>query len=364
MLRAKGVEDKRAHPVRHGAGSRGRARFAYPSNVRRVATIPADPADLAGFRAARQMCRGWEDFAFAARFLEQSKRDAVCAVVAFFGMIADAIGREPAELSGAGGLRQHPAVVSPAGACCSSGEADALLATFRTRLDEIFDGGLELPSPSSRSLQQHALHALAGTVSRFDVRREHFLRFAEERARDACIVRYPTWAKLQQHCSATGGSVAGAVGDVLGLQHSDAARGIDRLGAGLRLVQILRDIPADRGRGRIYAPLEDLARCRYSERDLLAGTMNDRLDALWKFEVARARTLLKEGAESICWIAGDKSRLMASVLVMLADATLRRPPTRPRLTTAMRLRQLPAAWRLARRQPGELLPAVMGTSTP
>jgi phytoene/squalene synthetase len=317
--------------------------------VRRATTVQSDPADLAGFQAARRMCRGWEDFAFAARFLDRTKRDGICAVAAFFGMIADAIGKDATELSGAHGLRQHPAVVSPAAGCCGSGESDALLATFRDRLDQIFDGRLELPSPASRSPQQHALHAFALTVARFDVRREHFLRFAEERVRDAAVSRYPTWTKLEHHCRATGARVAAAFGEVLGVQHSDALTALERLGVGLRLVQILRDIDADRARGRVYVPLEELARCRYSERELLAGAVNDRLDELWKFEGERVRSILNEGSEAIPWIAGDKSRLFASTLVALADATLRRPPTRGRLTTGMRLRQLPAAWRLARR---------------
>lgn len=296
------------------------------------------------------MCRAWDDFAFAGRFLDGPKRDAVCSIAAFFGMIADAIGREAVELSGGQGLRQHPAIVAPARSCCGSGETEGILAAFRERLDQIYAGGLELPSPASRSQQQHALHALAGTVDRFDVHREHFIRFAEERAREAAITRYATWSRLEQHCRATGGSIALALGEVLGLQHSDAPRAIDRLGVGLRLVQILRDFKADRERGRIYLPLEDLARCRYSERDLLAGTINNRFDALWKLEADRARSLLSEGADAIRWIAGDKSRLFAATLVALAQAMLNRPPTRPHLTTAMRLRQLPAAWRLARRE--------------
>jgi phytoene/squalene synthetase len=314
-------------------------------------TIPqTDPADVLGFMAARGMCRPWDDFTFAARFLDRRRRDGACAVVAFFGMIADAIGREQAELSGAAGLRQHPAVVSPAAACCVNGQGEALLDAFRARLDQIFDGGLELPSPTSRSPQQHALHALAQTVTRFGLRREHFMRFAEERVRDAGIMRYPTWSKLERHCRAIGGSVAVAVGEVLGMQHSDAAGAIETLGAGLRLVQILRGIAADRSRDRVYVPLEDLARCRYSEKDLLAGVVNDRLDALWKFEGDRARALLDRGCEAIPWIAGDKSRLFAGTIVALAQATLHRPPTRPQLTTPMRLRQIPTAWRIARRR--------------
>ena len=293
------------------------------------------------------MCRTWEDLAFAVRFLDRTKRDAVCSTVAFFGMIADAIGRDVSELSGGHGLRQHPAVVSPAAGCCGAGALEALLEALRGRLDQIFDGGLELPSPAARSPQQHALHAFARTVAQVDVSRAHFLRFAHERARDATITRYPTWTRLEQHCRATGGSVAAAVGEVLGLQHSEASRAIETLGVGFRLVQILRDVKADAARGRIYLPLEDLARCRYSERDLLAGVVNERRDDLWGFEGERARKLLNQGTSAIGWIAGDRSRLFAATVVALGETTLRRPISKSSLTTAMRVRQLPAAWRLA-----------------
>ena len=41
--------------------------------------------------------------------------------------------------------------------------------------------------------------------------------------------------------------------------------------------------------------MEDLARCRYSERELLAGVTNDRLDDLWRFEGDRAQNGADEG---------------------------------------------------------------------
>ena len=81
--------------IRRGAAwSVRRPCLRYPP-VRRDMTIQTDPTDALGFKAARAMCRGWEDFTFAARFLDRRKRDAVCSVVAFFGMIADAIGAMP-----------------------------------------------------------------------------------------------------------------------------------------------------------------------------------------------------------------------------------------------------------------------------
>ena len=47
--------------------------------------------------------------------------------------------------------------------------------------------------------------------------------------------------------------------------------------------------------GRIYVPLDDLARFGYGEADLLAGVADDRFRAVMSFEAERAQTLLEQG---------------------------------------------------------------------
>jgi phytoene synthase len=132
----------------------------------------------------------------------------------------------------------------------------------------------------------------------------------------------------------------------------------------MRLMTILRDLKADRDRGRVYLPLEDLARFRYGERDLAAGVVNDRFRELMRFQIARARSLYHEGADGLCWLADDGSRLAASALAAtysgILDAIERQGydvfARRPELTTAHKLRRLPLAWGLSRRGPGHRLP--------
>src|SRR5947199_203445 len=80
---------------------------------------------------------------------------------------------------------------------------------------------------------------------------------------DAWTTRYATWTGLRRQCDRVGGSVASMIAAVLGATHSDVGRFADDLAAAVRLVSIVANVSRDAERGRVYLPLEDLARCRY-----------------------------------------------------------------------------------------------------
>jgi phytoene synthase len=151
---------------------------------------------------------------------------------------------------------------------------------------------------------------------------------------------------------------------VFGVTNSGAGDHAVKLATAMRLTTILRDLKADRDRGRVYLPLEDLARFRYGERDLAAGVVNEPFRELMRFEIASARRLYHEGAEGLCWLADDGSRITASTLAAsysgILDAIERQNydvfARRPELTTAQKLRRLPLAWGLSRRRPDHRLP--------
>jgi phytoene synthase len=235
---------------------------------------------------------------------------------------------------------------------------------LRDRLDEIYAGTIELPSPAARSEAQHALHAFSMAVGRREIPREYFLEFAEGRRADLTVLRYATWRSLERHCHDTAGVLGLIAGAVLGLTHSDAGQYAVMLGNAMRLTDILLDLKPDWARGHVYLPLEDLARFRYSERDLANGVVNEPLRELMRFEIARARRMYHEAAEGLCWLAGDGSRLAASALAVIHSGLLGAIERqgydvfnrRVHLTTAQKFRTLPAAWRLARREAGEPVP--------
>jgi phytoene synthase len=320
--------------------------------------VDADPSTTA---VVGQMCRRLAPEAYRpTAFLPSSKRLATRALIAFFAMIHDAVATSQKREGG----------------CASAGGGDQSSSLVLERIDELYDAGAG-PSSSSagddRSEAQQVLGAVAQAVARYQISKAHFRDFAQGCHDDATVMRYATWSALRAHCRRLGGSVAMALGSVLGCTNSGAAEDLRRLGTAACLIGLLRDVRSDLAtKGRLYFPLEDLARFRVSQNELTGGRFGDRVDGLLRWEVDRAWDLLRGGCEAICWIAGDGSRLAASI-VAVRYAALLRAIARPgyydvlpaerrqgRAMGALDLRLLATAWRLARRRPGKALPDLFG----
>lgn len=290
-------------------------------------------------------------------------------------MIDDAIDVPHQSLQGARAMREHPAIVSPRAlpviprdnpSHCEIDTLESRLAMLRDRLDEIYEDRLELPAVDSRSQQQHALFAFSETVRRYEIPRQYFLDLAEGCRMDLTVKRYQTWEGLETYCYHVAGVVGLIMSCVLGLTNSGAFEQAITMGNAMQLTNILRDIQEDWERGRVYLPLEDLVRFGYSEAELARGVVNEKFRDLMRFEISRARQLYRGGAEGLCWLAGDGSRLTASAMAVIysgiLDAIERQDydvfSKRAHLTTAQKFRRLPAAWRLARRESDQPLPDV------
>jgi phytoene synthase len=352
--------------------------------IRRMRLSPPQQVDseaAPAFAAVRRICRReGRSFYFAAAFLSRAKRDASYAVYAFCRMIEQAIG-EPLIAVGAGGRETAARLsspkssvqvgfgaVDPVAQAGSSGLLDHKLALLRDRLDEIYDQRLELPRPEFRTEEQHALCAFSRTVARYQIPKKYFLELAEGRRMALTISRYATWAGLERYCYHVAGVVGLMMSCVLGLTNSGAAQQAVQMGNAMQLTNILRDIKEDWERKRIYLPLEDLMRFRYSERDLAAGLVNENFRQLMRFEIDRARGLYRQAAEGLVWLAGDGSRMTAASMAVIHSGILGEIERqdydvfshRAGLNPAQQLRRLPAAWRLSRRKGGQAVPAVFG----
>jgi phytoene synthase len=86
------------------------------------------------------------------------------------------------------------------------------------------------------------------------------------------------------------------------------------LGRALQLTNILRDIREDLDNGgRIYLPLEDLARFGYSEEDLVKRVGDERFQALMAYEAERAEGYFSEAAGLLP--APDKNALTPALIM-------------------------------------------------
>jgi phytoene synthase len=302
-------------------------------------------ADSTAVAVAREVCRKHARGLFLASFfLPSEKRAAVYAVFAFGWLIDQAIDESS----------------------CADDSIQSRLDLFRDRLDEIYDGRFELPQPEFRDQTQHILAAMAHTVIRYEIPRQYFLDWAEGCRMDRMIRRYATWSSLQKYCYHTGGVMALVMSCILGVQHSDGAKFAVSLGNAIRLTRILTDLKPDSDRGRIYLPLEDMARFGYSERDLSGAVINPAFQELMKFEIIRARELYRSGAEGICWLADDGSRAATAVIAVQTASALRAIErfeynvfqNSAHTGIARTLLYLPKAWQLARRTSDQSVPTV------
>jgi phytoene synthase len=318
----------------------------------------------AAFTAARLMCRRRSlDVYLACRCLPRGKADATCAVFAFFGMIADAIGAPELSVNAASAMREHPIIASPAQYASSGGgcgdSADGRIAMLRDRLVELYaDEEIALPAVASRSPPQHVLAAMQTVVRRFQVPPSDFIDFAEGCRADLMVRRYATWSSLELYLNRRGGAVACAVTAVLGATHSDIRTHALQLGRAVRLTTILANLKRDFDAGWLYIPLEDVAKFRYTERDLAAQAVDERFRELMRFQIDRARQLYRDAADGLPWLAGDGSRLMAASVIAVHSGVVARIERngydvfrrRSALSAAEQLRRMPLAWRLTSRE--------------
>jgi squalene synthase HpnC len=141
------------------------------------------------------------------------------------------------------------------------------------------------------------LRALAATVARHDLPPEPFTRLIRANVIDQERDRWPTYDALLEYCDHSAVPVGRMVLGVLGYRDPWRTSLSDATCVGLQLANFWQDVRRDLDeRGRIYLPLEDMARFGVSEDDLALPRATPALRALIAFEVARAREWLDRGA--------------------------------------------------------------------
>lgn len=132
------------------------------------------------------------------------------------------------------------------------------------------------------------LRALADTVRRFAVPRTTIHEILAGVRMDLDHEAYPTLTELDGYCRRVATAVGVAAVHIWGFIEPEAIDRSDDCGLAFQYTNILRDIPEDLARGRIYLPAEDLAACGCTPDELRAGTLHAGFDRLAARLVARA----------------------------------------------------------------------------
>jgi 15-cis-phytoene synthase len=132
-------------------------------------------------------------------------------------------------------------------------------------------------------------------IEKYQIDRKLFEDILDGVEMDLEPVRFQNFAELSVYCY----RVASAVGlvsiEIFGYQNAQCHDYAHNLGLALQLTNIIRDVDVDlRNGGRIYIPLDEMARFGYSEASLLARVYDENLVNLMRFQADRARSFYSE----------------------------------------------------------------------
>jgi squalene synthase HpnC len=165
------------------------------------------------------------------------------------------------------------------------GERLAALDWLEDELDRAFADTAEHP----------LMRRLAGTIAACELPREPFVRLIDANRSDQHVHSYERWNDLLAYCALSANPVGELVLHVFDVATPERIEQSDAVCTALQVIEHCQDVREDLGRGRVYLPLEDLARFGCSLGDLEAVGVSDGLREVLRLEATRASTLLDEG---------------------------------------------------------------------
>lgn len=199
--------------------------------------------------------RSGSSFATAFRILPSEQRDAVTAFYAFCRKVDD-------EVDDADDVR-------------AAGEA---VSRWRERIEALFRGEARDP----------VCQALLWAAQRFGIKPEHLDLILQGVEQDLHVNRYETFADLYEYCYKVASAVGLVCVSIVGELAAETELYAELSGIAVQLTNIIRDVREDLLRGRIYLPLEDLARFGVCEGDLTNRGVAEPVKKLLRFEALRA----------------------------------------------------------------------------
>lgn len=185
---------------------------------------------------------------------------------------------------------------------------------WRAEVARCFNG-VPPETPEARRLQP--------LIRPFGLTREAFDDVVDGVAMDVDTTRYQTFDELFQYCRRVASAVGMICIRIFGCRSDRAREYALNLGVALQLTNILRDVKSDLERGRVYLPLEDLARHGCTVDDLSAGVMTEPLRRLIEFECRCARGFYQRAVDALP--EEDRTKLVAAeIMRAVYFETLRR----------------------------------------
>ncbi|MGB9377458.1 MAG: phytoene/squalene synthase family protein [Mycobacteriales bacterium] len=146
------------------------------------------------------------------------------------------------------------------------------------------------------------LPAIFDTIDRWDLPQAHFQAFLASMQMDLTRTEYDSYDDLMGYMYGSAAVIGLQMVSVLG--HPDVPRSVVEpyavdLGVAFQLANFIRDVGEDLHRGRIYLPMEDLARFGVDREHLARGVVDGAVRRLLAFEIARTREIFRSARPGI-----------------------------------------------------------------
>jgi phytoene synthase len=196
------------------------------------------------------------NFYYSFLFLPKDQRRAIYTVYAFCRLVDDAVDSRSSR----------------------SGAAEEL-SKWRKEVDLCYHGRPD--HPLSLELQP--------VIRQYEIPEDYLQELLNGVEMDLIKTRYATFSELTEYCYRVASVVGLICIRVFGCDTQIAREHAIHQGMAFQLTNILRDLGTDAARGRIYLPLDELDRFKYSEADMLKSSYNQSFTDLMQFQTQRAR---------------------------------------------------------------------------
>lgn len=198
--------------------------------------------------------------------------------------------------------------------------------------------------------------AVVDTVQRWDIPVEHFEAFLHSMTMDLTVTEYATYDDLYTYVYGSAAVIGLQMVPILEPSQPEAYARAKDLGVAFQLANFVRDVGEDLERGRVYLPLEDLARFGVSRADLEKRVVTPEIRAALEFQIARVRELEKASREGVAMLHPSSQPCIEAARVLycgivdaVEDIDYQVFDRRATVSTARRLQVAVPAWREARK---------------
>jgi len=137
--------------------------------------------------------------------------------------------------------------------------------------------------------------ALRETVREFEIPQHEFSDLLIAFRQDQTVTRFPTFDDVLAYCHYSANPVGHLVLYLCGYRDAERQKLADYTCTALQLANFWQDVAVDYDKGRIYLPLESLAKFGVTEDDIAKRGPTPQFRSLMAFEVSRARDWFQRG---------------------------------------------------------------------